>query len=447
MSPVLSKIVSPRQFCAVKNRQISDMMQEFLSVIDMTDRFDMNAYMLNFDIFKAYDRTSVTFICKILSHVKCPQSFIDTIKLLHRQCFTVMQFNSHSEKIDVHGMLRQGDPLSAALFVINIDPLVRALDREVGGIWVGANHVNVGAFMDDITVFTTKLDDMALIDGIFLQYEQLTGMVLSRTQKSKVTGLGKWANKADWPISWLGPENVTRVLGFWLGPTVEISVGKTWEKVGEGFRTGILAARRFNLPLLQDKLEYINIFCLSKLWYVAHVMPMARSVADKFEKQVRAYLWAGHLEKLPWPQLYNKLEDGGLGVVNIWARSQAMLGKTLHRQLARGESAGLHLLYWLGLQMRAFFTPPAGPKADIPTAFYRSLLPLAKEVANLVRDGILDKEEVTAKNLYVIFNSTPLPLVCIVNIAMSILTFLPESGQLKADRTYVNFILDLLIIF
>ena len=409
LTPVLDKIVSARQFCAVRNRQICDMIQEFLSVIETTDKFNMDAYMLNFDIFKAYDRTSVSFICKILTHVNCPQFFIDVVKLLHRQCFTVMHFNSCHEKIDVHDMLRQGDPLSAALFVINIDPLVRALDREVGGIWVGANHVKTGAFMDDITVFTTKLDDMAAVDSIFLQYEQLTGMVLSRTCKSKVTGLGKWANRADWPISWLGTEKVVRVLGFWLGPSVAVSVDRTWEKVVEAFRVEILAARRFDLPLLRDRLEFVNTFCLSKLWYVAHVMPLARRVADKLDKLVRAFLWIGHLEKLPWTQLYNRLEDGGLGVVNVFARGQAMLAKTLYRQLTLRGAAGLHLLYWLGLQLRVFFPPPAGPKAEVPTAFYGSLLPLAKEVAGLVRDGVVGNMDVTAKNLYVLFNSTPPP--------------------------------------
>ena len=72
---------------------------------------------LSTDIFKAYDRTHVGYIARIMAAMGFSESFIDTINLILKDSITVIQvFDGVTVKI-IQG-LKQGDPLSVVLFIL-----------------------------------------------------------------------------------------------------------------------------------------------------------------------------------------------------------------------------------------------------------------------------------------------------------------------------------------
>ena len=68
------------------------------------------------------------------------------------------------------------------------------------------------SYCDDINLMVNKLEEFKIVDEAFTKFEDMSGALLSRNQKSKVLGLGAWTGKADWPLDWL--KTVTEVKIF-----------------------------------------------------------------------------------------------------------------------------------------------------------------------------------------------------------------------------------------
>jgi hypothetical protein len=51
--------------------------------------------------------------------------------------------------------------------------------------------------------------------------------------------------------------------------------------------------------------DVIRIFATSKIWYFAQALPLPYSFTKQFEKQIRQFLWMGHLETLALDEVKN----------------------------------------------------------------------------------------------------------------------------------------------
>jgi hypothetical protein len=71
-------------------------------------------------------------------------------------------------------VLNQGDPLSVPLFISNMEPLIRSLVKVTTGVQVEPVCQKVEGFMDDVNIFSTRQNELRLIDGIFWRYERLS---------------------------------------------------------------------------------------------------------------------------------------------------------------------------------------------------------------------------------------------------------------------------------
>ena len=87
--------------------------------------------------------------------------------------------------------LKQCDPLSVPLFIINMELLIRSLVKVTTGVQVGPVCQKVEGFMDDVNMFSTRRSNLRLIDEIFCKYERLTCTLLSRSRKTKIMELGE----------------------------------------------------------------------------------------------------------------------------------------------------------------------------------------------------------------------------------------------------------------
>ena len=57
---------------------------------------------------------------------------------------------------------------------------------------------------DDINLTTNDLSDLGKISEVVEKFEVVSAAILSRDKKCKVIGFGRWSEKTDWPIAWLG---------------------------------------------------------------------------------------------------------------------------------------------------------------------------------------------------------------------------------------------------
>ena len=103
------------------------------------------------------------------------------------------------------------------------------------------------------------------------------------------------------------------------------------------------------IPLLKQALE---VYTLSKVWYAAQIVPMPRQLVGRLQAAAGSLLWRVRLERLKWDELENPVMEGGIGLVNIQARAEALLVKQACHWLGGGGGLEAHLRYWLGLRLR-----------------------------------------------------------------------------------------------
>ncbi len=148
------------------------------------------------------------------------------------------------------------------------------------------------------------------------------------------------------------------------------------------------------METLQPRVQVLEIFVLSKAWYIAHLLPLATSPAfpgqtapaTRLRRLVADFLWAGSFQRLAFCECHAKRSAGGLGLSSPQTRAQAMLAKQTCCHLAAGGRPALHLAYWLGISLQGLLPAltSAGRRleGDSP-AQYADLLTILREVFTL----------------------------------------------------------------
>ena len=133
------------------------------------------------------------------------------------------------------------------------------------------------------------------------------------------------------------------------------------------------------------------------------MLPLPNTIAKKMEALMSSFMFQGKPERLKLEELYNPPSKGGLGLLDIRTKADALFVKQLTRMLMRKEeSAYHHLCYWLGSHLHQL---PA--MMDGAPVRQRPPPPFHQHSLNLLLEGFkwfgLDPEKlekVTAKTLY-----------------------------------------------
>ena len=93
------------------------------------------------------------------------------------------------------------------------------------------------------------------------------------------------------------------------------------------------------------------MFGLSRVYYVAAVLPMKSGVVKKFESLMGKYLWnfSGKILRVAVDEMKNKKKEGGLNLPCLASMADSLLFSQLCRLLRSGEKKTLeHVFYWIG---------------------------------------------------------------------------------------------------
>ena len=264
--------------------------------------------------------------------------------------------------------VRQGDPIAMLLYLIFVEPLLLQLRTRVEGLRVGPMRASDEEYVDDVNLILSSDYDFFVVD------------------KSKVLGLGTWAGCVEWPLKWLKVEDKLKVFGFWWLPEMKKILQVNWEEVVSNLQKVLASWASRRLDTLAQRVKVLHTFGFSMLWYKAQLLPMPVKIVKKVEKLVRGFLWQGHLEKIKIEELFAKPVCGGLGLVCLEAKVDALRLKQLFRLLLAPQVSTYHahVRYWLGLQLKNWFPClNLGPHPEVVPKFYKELVVLWKECVNL----------------------------------------------------------------
>ena len=233
--------------------------------------------------------------------------------MLHEDAKTVFILKRLSKAIQVSFSIRQGDPLAMILYIIFIEPLLLCLEKSLTGLRFDASSLNnrsitqiLESYCDDINVITEDLNDIAKVEIIVSRFEAMSGAILSRNMKCQIMGFGKWRGRGNWPVDYVRPVEELKIFGIIIKGSYSATVKANWDLRMGKFSSCIKSWSSRVLPSISSRVEVVKVFALSRIYYLASILPAPKTVVKKIESEIGKFIWQGwlfrvSLEEMPPP--------------------------------------------------------------------------------------------------------------------------------------------------
>ena len=192
------------------------------------------------------------------------------------------------------------------------------------------------------------------------------------TRNAKLLGLGTGLTRKIGLWNDVEPVKSEKIFGIFICDLHNEVLELNWNYRFKKFNNIVYNWSHRVLDKSQQRVEVIRMFGLSRVYYVAAVLPMKPNVVKKFESLIGKYLWnfSGRVLRVAIDELKNKKVEGGLNLPCLASMADSLLFSQLCRLIRSGEEKTLgHVSYWLGdllqslapninlVQRRALVTP------------------------------------------------------------------------------------------
>ena len=183
------------------------------------------------------------------------------------------------------------------------------------------------------------------------KFEAVSGAILSRNRKCKILGLGRWNKRRSWPLYYAQTATEIKVFGIFLLNSYMDTLKRNWEFRFRKFKQAVYSWSSRFLEHLSQRVEVLKVFALSRVYYVASVLPLSKTFAKKFEKLMGQFVWSmsGKILRVSINEVKLPVNRGGLGLTCILSMSESLLLTQLLRLLKYGDQKSIfHVGFWLG---------------------------------------------------------------------------------------------------
>ncbi|KAF1331473.1 putative Pollike protein, partial [Globisporangium splendens] len=321
LQSAIPKLIHPDQKGFVRGRSIHHHVRFLADLQDLVTSRDEEAYALFLDFQKAFDRVNRDYMFRLLERMGIGDGFTRWVKLLYTDPQAHLLINGDIQPA-LHPTrgVKQGDPLSALLFILTIEPLGNMLrSHEEYGVCLNDDHTATSIFFaDDSTLLGSSIVNLQAQLGLVEEYCQGSGAKLNLS-KSVLLALNRSHDCPSMPgVQVLGRSESVKYLGIpFSQSTVDDRILESLDqRFYDGFKSWYRRART-----LRGRLLVAQTMVLSRFWHYTQHVSVPSAVVRRWQSMLNRFVLsrkhgrdATHVQLIPSEFLYLRRADGGLGV-------------------------------------------------------------------------------------------------------------------------------------
>ena len=194
LKKVLHNLLSKTQSGFMSNRFIGESTRLIYDIMYYTQYNDIPGMLMLIDFQKAFDSVSWKFLQTILTLFGFKEGFCNWIKILNTNVrAAVLQSGKLSDFFAIEQGCRQGDPISAYLFLLCAEVMFVLINNETSlkGIEINGNEFKITQFADDITlILDGSRESLLAALNVLETFGSISGLKIN-TDKTKLIWIGK----------------------------------------------------------------------------------------------------------------------------------------------------------------------------------------------------------------------------------------------------------------
>ena len=320
LKPFLNDIIGNDQAYSIPGRYIHDNLHLIRDLVSLANIQNKDLALVNLDQKKAFDRVNHHYLFQLLKAYNFHPYFLSLIQLAYADPSFILKINnSLTAPSPFRRGLRQGCSLSAALYVLAIEPLLNLIrnNNDIYGFSFLGHNAKISAYADDITCFITRDTSWQPLAESLAIYEKASNASVN-LQKSRGFWAGAWKNRLDSPLEITWTNQPIKLLGIILGNcnTSFLNYEKVIESTKNTLKKWIPIAKALSY---RGRMLVINQLCAPRLWHKFRCINPPEKLLDELRKIYFQFFWQGtHWVKKELMAL--PLEEGGQGIIDLRAR-------------------------------------------------------------------------------------------------------------------------------
>ena len=312
---VLPNIIHHNQSAYVKGRTISDAVRTIEDVMEFSKRYNIEGRMICIDFKKAFDTVSRDFLFRTLSAFGFGPSFTRWINTFYNNISSCVLNNGFStSSFAVERGVRQGDPLSAHLFIIVLEILCISIrnSKDIRGIKVDNEEIKLSLFADDLTAFLKNNLSVKNFLKLIDEYGNCSGLKINH-DKSEILLLGNHGYTIQEDKSVPGNLKIkksAKILGIHFFYPSQLKQKLNVDELMNSVKQKLRIWRWRDLTII-GRIQIVKTFIIPIFLYRASLISIDKEFVKEINKIIFDFIWKGR-DKVKRLALISEIEDGGL---------------------------------------------------------------------------------------------------------------------------------------
>jgi hypothetical protein len=321
LTPLMPKLLHSSQVGPGTVRDISTSLCEIREVLSHHEATQQPAALVSLDLQCAFDLVHHTYLFEVLRKLGIPTQFVAWLRCLYEGAHSRIEVNGYlSHPFPIGRSVRQGGPESMTLFCLAMRPLVAEFARVLRPTVVRGVPFNISNYVDDTQLLLTDQAQGPDVTTTLARFSGASGLVVNYAKTKALVLGGLQPQDVGLPVTQVSS---TRILGVVFSPSIKELPALNWPSAIAA-AGAVLRETHHRSFCLEQRVRYCNTYALSKLWYLAKVVPPHAGPLTRIRVHVASLVWDGWFFRVPYPVLCLPIGEGGFGLHDALLRSQAL---------------------------------------------------------------------------------------------------------------------------